>query len=139
MREGCESRTYLNKKALQKSFVGVLVICQLSSQIGFGLLLQGLNILVDLSHSLNSLHILLFGLFNLHADLLVGNLVLEVLLDLHLLLLKILDLLDGEFINHTSLNSSNFLNTVLLDESNHGIKNLLGLYGLHYLLIDTSL
>jgi hypothetical protein len=84
-------------------------------------------VLVDLSHLLDSLEILLLGLLDLQSDFLISELILVILSNLLFFLLNVVVLLDGELITHGLLDSHDFLFTVLLNEGDHGVKDLLGL------------
>jgi hypothetical protein len=126
--------TYLNQQILEKLLVSTLIFVHLLSDLSSHLFPKFLDVLVDLSHLLDSLEILLLGLFDFQSDFLISELVFVVLSNLLFLLLNVVVLLDGELITHGLFDSHDLLFTVLLNEGNHGVKDLLGLKRIHILI-----
>eukprot|EP00356_Strombidium_inclinatum_P016495 CAMPEP_0170493052 /NCGR_PEP_ID=MMETSP0208-20121228/13282_1 /TAXON_ID=197538 /ORGANISM="Strombidium inclinatum, Strain S3" /LENGTH=248 /DNA_ID=CAMNT_0010768909 /DNA_START=52 /DNA_END=796 /DNA_ORIENTATION=- len=117
----------LDEEVLEKLLIGVFVAVELFADLLAHLLTQVLDVLIDFSHALDTLQILLLGLLDLQADLLVGKFVLEVLRDLLLFFLDVLVLLDGELVAHRLLDARDLLVTVLLDELDHRLQDFLRL------------
>ena len=127
----CLKITYLNEQILEELLVSILIAVHLLSDLSSHGLSKVFNELVDLSHLLNSFHVLLLGLLDLQSDLLIGQFILVVFGDLLFFFLYVVVLLNGELVTHALLDSRDFLFTMLLDESNHGIEDLLGLNHIH--------
>ena len=118
--------TYLYQEAFHELFVGCLVILHLLSDFFFHCSLEIFNEFVDLSHSIDSLSVLLFGLFNLNSHSLIGQLVLEVFLDLLFFFSEVSVSNLGELIFTRFFNSISFFLSVSLNELNHWCENLIG-------------
>ena len=125
--------TYLDEEILHELLVGGWVGLHLLSDLGLQLGLELLNNLVYLSHSLDTTSVLLLGSLNLETDFLVVQLVLEVLGDLELLLSDVVVLLNDELGVGGLLDGCNLLFSVLLDEADHGVQDLLGLDFVHFI------
>lgn len=88
----------LNHQVFQKSLIGTLVLCELISDLGHGLLFQFVDILVDLFHFVNPHLVLFLGLSDLHLDFFILELSSEIVVHDFLLLLDVLVVLDCELL-----------------------------------------